>query len=446
MALFDDTDGLLPGLLPAAWRGGSFWMINSSHSVGRRIHAVLYPGLDLKTHDDTGPLDGPFRISGLVIGDDYVGQARALAAKFRQPGPATLMHPWWGPVRCVLLRPAQIEFDVQELRVARIDAEFDPLQSGAKAQLAGTLAGVLSALTALASAGTGLAALALAASPMAFALYSRGIAATEAALGVAGQWASRSRRSAELLPAVSAARAQFSVAAAKVGRAEASALLAAVPASLSMALEAVFKPRPAPGIGPGGEALPVIEPDPRRGAELMLTIAADLGRRLRPGEPEGVMGLPALEPAAVAIAATEKAVLVAAETAALVAAAGLVVTIPFASQQEAQGWAGRIDEALRRNGGSATGLAAERLAPAATLWRAVNAARARLAMDLSQTIGRLPAVRRVTPPGSASALLLAQHLAGDDPAQVFAFAEDIVARNRLRHPALLGSGPVEVLQ
>ncbi len=61
---FANPGSLLPGLRPAAWRGVTFWVIDASHTVGRRIHATLYPGLDLKTHDDTGPLDGPFRISG----------------------------------------------------------------------------------------------------------------------------------------------------------------------------------------------------------------------------------------------------------------------------------------------------------------------------------------------------------------------------------------------
>ena len=31
MSVFDDIDGILPGLLPAAWRGIRFWTINAQH-------------------------------------------------------------------------------------------------------------------------------------------------------------------------------------------------------------------------------------------------------------------------------------------------------------------------------------------------------------------------------------------------------------------------------
>lgn len=194
MSLFDDIDGLLPGLLPAAWRGQRFWVINAQHSVGRRIQQVLYPGLDLKTHDDAGPLDGPIRISGLVIGDDYVEQAQALHAAFRQAGPATLIHPWRGPITCVLFRPATIEFDVKELRVARIDAEFDPV--GPRASILSSITAALSALTGLAGSASALARFVLQAQPTAAAIRGRAIAAVATGIDVAGGWSARSPRAA----------------------------------------------------------------------------------------------------------------------------------------------------------------------------------------------------------------------------------------------------------
>lgn len=445
MGLYDDADGLLPGLLPASWRGLRFWVPDISDTVGRRIHTQLYPGLDLKTHDDTGPLDGPIRLRGLVIGDDYIAQAEALRAAFRQAGPSTLIHPWRGPIRCVLLRPAEISFDSKELRVARIDAEFDPIMPAGLSQLGSTLSGVVAALTGLRGAGLGLVTAALSASPMALALYSRGIAATGLAVDIAASWAARSGRSAELLPAVAASRTALVAATSAPVRSLAAPMLASVPATLSAALALAFKPQPAPGIGPGGTALPLVAPDPRAGATLMLTIAADFGRRLRPSEAPGVTGLEPL-PAIAVTALTERSVLVGAELSALAEAAGLITAIGFTSRQDAQGWAARIDEGLRRSATSAAALASEAAAPAATLWRTLNATRARLAMDLSEAVGRLPSVEMVTPPGRAGAILLAQHLVGDDPAAVFAYAADIVARNRLRHPAVLGNGPIEVLR
>lgn len=444
MSLFDDVDGLLPGLMPAAWRGQRFWVINAQHSVGRRIHQVLFPGLDLKTHDDAGPLDGPIRISGLVIGDDYVEQAQALHAAFRAPGPATLIHPWRGPIRCVLFRPASIEFDVAELRVARIDAEFDPVTAGAS--FLATLGPLLIAAGALGGAAVALARLALSASPMAAATYARAVAAVGTAVDVAGGWSGQSGRAATLLPAVASAEAAITAAVALPSRAATAAALAAAPAALFSALSAAHRPQPASGIGPGPEATLPAAADPRAGATLLMTIASDLGRRLRPADDVPLIGLAPVAMAALPTAAPERAVLLAAEAGALAEAARLVVQIPFNSRQDAQGVAAMLDDRLRRAQRSAADLAGSQVAPAAALWRAFGEMRAKLAMDLSEAIGRLPSVERITPPGPASALLLAQHLVGDDPSAVIAFATDIVRRNRLRHPASLGAGPVEVLR
>lgn len=444
MSIFDDADGLLPGLLPAAWRGQRFWVINAQHSTGRRIHQVLYPGLDLKTHDDTGPLDGPIRISGLVIGDDYVQQAAALDAAFRAPGPATLIHPWRGPIRCVLFRPAQIEFDVKELRVVRIDAEFDPVTAGAN--FLATLGPLLVAAGGLAGAAVSLARLALSASPLAAATYARAVSAVALAVDIAGGWAGQAKRSASLLPAVATAEAAIGAAVALSSRAETAAALAVAPASLFSALSAVHRPQPASGIGAGPEAVLPAAADPRAGAVLLMAIASDIGRRLRPSEDVPLIGLAPIAQADLPGAAPERAVLAAAEAGALAEAARLVVQIPFNSRQDAQGVAATLDDRLRRSQRSAAELAGSQVAPAAALWRALGEMRAKLAMDLSEAIGRLPSVEKIEPPANASALLLAQHLAGDDPSAVIAFATDMVRRNRLRHPAILGAGPIEVLR
>jgi len=442
-SIFDDAEDLLPGLLPAAWRGKRFWVVNAEHSVGRRIHQVLFPGIDLKTHDDTGPFDGPIRISGLVIGDDYVQQAEALHAAFRAPGPATLIHPWRGPVRCVLIRPARIEFDVSELRVARIDAEFDPI--GTSVSVPNTLGILTGAASALSAAGIALAQLAHTASPVAAITHARATAALSSIIAIAGSQAGQAPRTAAVLPAVATAEAAITGAAALTSRAERAAALASAPALLFSAISASYRPQPGSGIGPGPQAANVPAADPRAGSALLMAIAGDIGRRLRPLDPSLSAGLSPVPPSDRPTGPLERAVLLAAEAGALAEAALLIVQIPFNARQEAQTSASAIDDRLKRAQVSAADLANVLAAPAATLWRALGETRARLAVDLSDTIGRLPAIQRIVPPGDVSAFLLAQHLAGDDPAGVLAFAADIVRRNRLRHPASLGPGPIEVL-
>lgn len=447
MGLFDNTSDLLPGLLPTAWRGLKFWSVNAEHTVGRRIHTQLFPGIALKTHDDTGPLDGPIRISGFVIGDDYIAQARALEEAFRTPGPGTLIHPWRGPIRCILLRPATFEYDVQDLRVCRIEAEFDPVTTGLSGlQTGSTLVAALISLSRAVNAATSLASHVLSASPMALALYSRGVTATALSLDIAQGWASQSARSASLIPVLVASRTTFASATAESVRSKAAPLLAAIPANLAAGMSAVFKVQPPSGLGRGELAPKLVPVDPAAGAQLMLAVAADMGRRLRPQEILAIEGLPSLPVGATTTALTERAVMAAMEVGSACQAAALVTSIAFTSRQDAQGWAHRVDDALRRASVTAELLANEATAPAASLWRSLGDARALLARDLSEALGRLPNVEMVTPPGRCGAILLAQHLVGDDPRRVMAFAADIAIRNRLRHPAVLGAGPIEVLR
>lgn len=445
---FADPSSLLPGLRPVAWRGVTWWAIDVSHTVGRRIHATLYPGLDLKTHDDVGPIDGPIRISGLVIGDDYVQQAEALAAAFRAPGSATLMHPWRGPIDCVLLRPAEISFASDELRVARIEAEFDPTGDDALGGLAGgflgglvgglfsSLSGLLGALGGMLSAAFGLASTVLSAVPLALAVYSFGVAAVGSVIAIAEGVAGAVAEAAELVPLVESGKAAFNAASAEPVRSTGAVAVASALTALPATLGAVFRPQPEPGVGPSAEAPPAVrsEPDPRRGAALMLSIAAAVAAQAQ--------GTAAASPP---VTATERLVYLAGEVAFVAEAVSLMAEIAFESRQDALAWQERSDGALAAAGRRAATLANEAPAPATALWQAIETARGRLAIDMSEVVGRLPAVIRITPP-RASSWLLAQHYAGDDPKAVLPMLLDIRRRNRLRHPALLGAGPIEVLK
>ncbi len=96
-----------------------------------------------------------------------------------------------------------------------------------------------------------------------------------------------------------------------------------------------------------------------------MSIASDIGRRLRPGESVPLVGLAAIAPAELPTSVPEKAVLLAAEVACLSEAARLVVQIPFNARQEAQSFAATIDDRLRRAMTSAAALASDQVAPAA---------------------------------------------------------------------------------
>jgi hypothetical protein len=502
---FANPGSLLPGLRPAAWRGVTFWVIDASHTVGRRIHATLYPGLDLKTHDDVGPIDGPIRLSGLVIGDDYVAKAEALGRAFRAPGSGTLMHPWRGPIDCVLLRPAEISFAVDELRVARIECEFDPTGDGPLGGLAGgllggllggafgSLTGLLGAVGGLLGAATGLIGSVLSVALMPLAIFSFAVSAVGTVFSIASSIVGAVVQAAVLVPLARGLAGAFNRAIGNGDRRIVAAALADLVGRYPAALGTAFRPQPPAALGPSAESAAVstassgssssqaaaAAPEPRAGASLMFTIAAVIAARaadpatvvpgpsgnpvmaavLAPFDNPATARLPAIADAIAAgaalasaglpgrapVTATERLIYLAAETAFVAEAVSLMAEIEFESRQEAQTWQRWAEAALAGASGRAASLAGEAPSVVAALWQAIEATSASLAIDMSEVVGRLPPVLSIEPP-RAGAWLLAQHYAGDDPRQVVPMLHDIVRRNRLRHPAVLGAGPIEVLK
>lgn len=443
---FANPSSLLPGLRPAAWRGVTFWVIDASHTVGRRIHTTLYPGLDLKTHDDVGPIDGPIRMSGLIIGDDYVARAEALGAAFRAPGSGTLMHPWRGPIDCVLLRPAEISFASDELRVARIECEFDPTGDDVLAGLPGlgglfaSLSGLLGAIGGIIGAAVGLVSSVLSVVPMALAIFSFGLGAISTVFSIVSNVVGAVAQAAVLVPIARAVAGAFDRAVANGDRKAVAVAVAQILGSYPAQLGAAFRPQPPAALGPSSEAPPAkpYVPDPRAGAALMFTIASQIAAR---ASGSTSADLPGRAP----VTATERLIYLAAETAFVAEGISLMAEIEFESRQDAQGWQSKAEGALAGASSRAAGLAGDSPGVVATLWQALEETGGRLAIDMSEVIGRLQPVITIEPP-RASAWLLAQHYAGDDPRQVVPMLHDIVRRNRLRHPAILGAGPIEVLK
>lgn len=154
MSIWTGWRDLLPGLMPAAFRGVRFHVINSRHEVGRRILLTWMPGIDTPASDDFGLLPGMIDVRALVVGDDYVAQAEAFRRACETPGIGTLLHPWLGEKRVLIERPAQISLADNELGVAWIDVGFTPVEVSL-APLVDTASQVLSAAGALRTAAGG---------------------------------------------------------------------------------------------------------------------------------------------------------------------------------------------------------------------------------------------------------------------------------------------------
>jgi prophage DNA circulation protein len=88
-------------LIGASFRGVPFFVQQSDRVGGRRLVVHEFAGRDDPYVEDLGRAPRPFAIEGYVIGDDYLAQRdRLLAALEDVAGPAELVHPYYGVLRC----------------------------------------------------------------------------------------------------------------------------------------------------------------------------------------------------------------------------------------------------------------------------------------------------------------------------------------------------------
>lgn len=418
--------GLYELLLDASIAGVPYYVVDTGTEAGRRMVRFLFPGQDQAAWQDLGAIEGAISISGVLVGDDYAEQAANLRTALLRPGPWTLIDPWLGTLM-VMPAPRQlpdIRFRHDELRVARFRLMVMPWRTPAPA-LPDTLAALEGALDDVRTGAGALLDAVLA--PAALSL---------AAIGYVERFGNAMAAQWTLL----AGDAGGAVAAAAVAPVAAlgtintvsplddyadgvTALLSAVGTAIAAASTPVAPAAVAPG---GNTALPV-PVDGRIAANLLLSAAAFAS---------GYAADPAPGPALSAVQ----------QSLALCDAVGAASDIAFASQQEARTWLGTLDAALATAAAQAAVLAATQATAGGALWRALTAARAALAADMSAIIGRLPAVATFTLARVAPLWLIAQHLAGDDPSQVVPTYLDLASRNAIANPGAVPPGILEVLR
>lgn len=419
----------LDGLFIASFRGVEFYMPDVRREVGRRIVAFQFPGLDRTVHEDIGRHEGAISVTGLLIGDDYVAQAEAMAEALATPGPGTLSHPWLGDIEVVLPRPATISLTEKEMRIARFEATFERWD-GAAPSVLDTLSQVVAAIGAVKRE-------ARATLRQVLAPVRLTVAAIAAAQGLAGQaaslwrgFASAGRGLAGMADALEAPLAGLlgagGVTSLDTASLDYGGLVAERFAAVPAAAAAAAAPALPSALG-AGDAAPEspARPEPAAAVALLLDGAVALATT------------PCLIPALPLVAAIQ----------ARAAAALTVGDIPFRDQAEALGWRDAVDAGLALAAADAAGLATTWPGVAAPLWRAVADLRAALAIDFTARFGRLPAVA-VLPAraGTVPVWLIAQHLVGADPGAVAAMLDELARRNRLSNPgAVPAAQPLEYL-
>lgn len=110
-------------LRPASFRGVPFQVESTELGAGRRTQLHEYPQRDKPYVEDLGRATRDLSFSGFVVGEDYVKQANALLGALEEPGPGTLIHPWFGTLKVSLKDTARVSFDAG-LGQARFSMSF----------------------------------------------------------------------------------------------------------------------------------------------------------------------------------------------------------------------------------------------------------------------------------------------------------------------------------
>ncbi len=409
-----------------AWIGGiPFLYLDADDLPGRRVLRFMYPGSDVPDFQDIGREDGPLRITGMVVGDDWISQANALRDLFATPGPYTLVHPWLGTFLVMPADKPRFSDSQSTLRATKFELSLWRYWP-APMMLASTYASLISEMEALRDAIDAVLAIVLAPA----ALIVSALAIAQAFVAQVVGWVA----SAVLggLATVVATGLDVLVAA------ESLYTSATYATSLAEALAEPFveladasNPEEPAAIGPGTAAVTTTPIDGRETATAMLSVASAAATQSIAGEPAPVLAI------AVQVYALSYACVTASD-------------IDFTDATEATTWRDRIATALD-TAAAAAGTAAADASDTPTavalgaLWQQLATARQAWFADMNAVIGRLPAVQTLTlPGGGASVWLVAQYLAGDDPTTLIATVETIVSRNALTSPAT--GGTIEVLE
>ncbi|NVM42661.1 DNA circularization N-terminal domain-containing protein [Ochrobactrum intermedium] len=415
--IFDSISDVLPGLLPASYRGISFHVPDTSTQVGRRVAEHLFPGVDQAAYDDFGLATQTVQVEGLIVSDSYIAQAQALKAAFETPGPGTLIHPWLGPMQVIMEETAEISFAAHELRVVRFSATFKRYNGMGLSGFASTASALIGSALSLVS----LAASLTTSTSRRTLSRLRADATQRTARQVVSYWQSSAGRASALITA----------ALPQTLPATPEALSSAASSVTDMIVNLVPDLAGTPAVAPAAEAT---SSSTGLSARQALDINASAGAAF-----VALAGDTVSRPDTVLLAGTAGD--------ALAKAGQLAAYVEFGSRAEASALRDSLVGQLDAYTDLLSSLSdSDFAAEASATIRATRDVRLCLIADINEAIGRLPASRIIETDRPTDAFQIANHIYGDDPSAIEDGYLSIIERNRPRHPARIPAGRVEVTE
>lgn len=114
----------LADLAPASFRGAPFLVPRDHVEEGRNTINHLYPGSQNRYAEDNGATPPEFHLTCFLHGLDLMARWARLRAALNQPGPGTLMHPWYGAQFCAVKGPYKVVRDDKDSGVLELQICF----------------------------------------------------------------------------------------------------------------------------------------------------------------------------------------------------------------------------------------------------------------------------------------------------------------------------------
>lgn len=438
--------GELSRLLGTAALGGvTFDIIDSREAAGRRVARFLFPGRPVEDQkfQDFGTIDQPIRITGYLAGDDYVLRADRMRKVLLKAGRQTLVHPWWGRLKVRVLEPGEIQFSATRIRIAQFQVTLvrDPEPSATGGLLEGitdTLTNLLEQADAIVDDVTLTVQAVLA--PLTIPLALSGVVGSLLSQA-SGIWDSLTESAPQPLQsgmtnarAVLAAGVSAPASNDDTSYADAvTAALAAVPAAAVTSITDPSDKVVAPAQQVTGDAAQTV--DAGTVSTILLSAAVQLGAAA------DTLSNTSTVPAEILTLGVSARALIVSQ---LLAAWGSLSFVSGADAMVARDQFIAAIDALLSDLENA--ISAGCSVSLSGLWTSIQSARLALLADCSSQVGRLPRVVAMPLMATVSGWTLAYAVAGDDVTQVQDVFDDLIGRNGIGHPALVGPGTIQVLE
>lgn len=108
----------------ASFRGVPFQVYAAGGELGRSTALHVFPNGSTPYPEDLGKAPQFYEVQGFVSGSSYMAQRDALEAALQQPGPGTLVHPWYGSLYVALAGPVRTQHSAADGGLWQFQARF----------------------------------------------------------------------------------------------------------------------------------------------------------------------------------------------------------------------------------------------------------------------------------------------------------------------------------